>query len=72
LEQVLLEQFIVLIGIDRRSRRLICCDLGNLKKIKLPLEDLDNQDIPMCETDNISETQEDSDSQASKKNAPVA
>jgi RNA-binding protein NOB1 len=38
----------------------------------LPLKDLDNQDIPISETDSICEAQEDSDSQASKKDTPVA
>jgi RNA-binding protein NOB1 len=35
----------------------------------LPLKNLENQDIPTSETNSISETQDDSDSQASKKDA---
>nr|AGT15882.1 RNA-binding protein [Saccharum hybrid cultivar R570]AGT16042.1 hypothetical protein SHCRBa_220_D19_F_30 [Saccharum hybrid cultivar R570] len=45
---------------------------GDINSRILPLKDIENQDIPMSETNSVSEAQEDTEHQPSEKDAPVA
>ncbi|WVZ78197.1 hypothetical protein U9M48_025946 [Paspalum notatum var. saurae] len=45
---------------------------GEINSRILPLKDLENQDIPMSETNSVSEAQDDAEHQPLKKDAPVA
>ncbi|CAD6252179.1 unnamed protein product [Miscanthus lutarioriparius] len=45
---------------------------GDINSRILPLKDIENQDIPMSETNSVCEAQEDTEHQPSEKDAPVA
>jgi len=45
---------------------------GEINSRILPLKDIENQDIPMSETNSVCEAQEDTEHQPSEKDAPVA
>ncbi|KAL5670698.1 hypothetical protein ACJX0J_022919, partial [Zea mays] len=45
---------------------------GDINSRILPLKDIENQDLPMSETNSVCEAQEDTEDQPSEKDAPVA